>query len=352
MQHKHKHDYSIKVERDEKANSAQIKGELSAKEFAEIVIDTIENFRKEITVPGFRKGSAPEKIVREKVGMEAILEESAESALAHIYPHILEDEKIDAIGRPKVTLTKLAEGNPLGFTIVVPTMPEIKAFDYKKVAGTKNAEKMEVPEVTDKDVEEVVSQVKEAHLKREARQGEPFDKKAVGALELTDELVKVFGEFSSVLDFKTKIKENLGKEKEHRMKEKKRINLFDGLIESSGMSVPKILVESEQERMLEQFKNDVERMGISWNDYVKHSKKSEEDMKKDWEKDAEKRAKLEIILDHIAKKEKISPDEKKVEIEVGHLLSHHKDLDKQKAKIYVEGILVREAVIEYLEGLK
>lgn len=348
----HKHDYRIEVKRDAAKNVAVIKGELSAKEFTEAVKATIEGFRSEAEIPGFRKGAAPEKMIREKLGMEAILAEAAESALAHLYPHILEDEKIDAIGRPQVELTKLAEGNPLGFTLTVATMPKIKSFDYKKIASAKNGEKTVTEEISDKDVEDVVKQVKEAHLKKEARQGEPYDEKAVASLELTDDLVKIFGDFTSVADFKAKIKENLGKEKEHRTKEKRRITLFDSLIEAAEVNVPQILIEAEQERMLSQFRNDVERMGVTWADYVKHVKKTEDEMRKDWEKDAAKRAALEMILDHIAKEEKVTPEEKRVEVEVGHLLSHYKDLDHEQAKRYVEGIMVREAVIEFLEKVK
>ncbi len=348
----HAHDYKVKVTKDDKKNEVTIVGEISKKEFAEYTKESLSYLMKEYEIPGFRKGNVPEKIIREKVGIKGILEEAAEMALAHIYPHIVHDEKLDVVGRPTITLTKLAEGEELGFTIVVAVMPEIKGLDYKKIASKSNGEKVAVDEVTDKEVEDVIKQIKGAHLRRNGTEGVTVDEKTIEATELTDELVAQFGEFKSVEDFKTKVKENLSKEKEYRAQEKKRGGLFESLIENTDIVVPEALVENEKERMLMQFKGDVERMGITFADYMKHLKKTEEEIKAEWNKDAEKRAKLEIILDHISAKEKITADEKRIQEEVEALLNIHKTLDAEKAKQYVEGILAREAVITFLEGVK
>jgi FKBP-type peptidyl-prolyl cis-trans isomerase (trigger factor) len=349
---KHNHSYTAEVNMDKKTNIAEIKGELGAKEFSSFVAEALKNLQKEAHVAGFRKGKVPEKMLIEKIGMTAVLEEGAELALAHLYPHIIEDKKLDVVGRPHIGLTKLAENNPLGFTISVSVMPEIKNLEYKKIASKKNSEKIKTEEVTEKEIAEVVKELKGVHARRNIKEGEKIDDKTIDAIELTDELVKTFGEFLNVEDFKNKIRENLGKEKEHKASEKKRLELFEELLSNTDIATPVPLIEAEKERMLNQFKGDVERMGVTWADYVKHVKKSEEEMKKDWEADASKRAKLEIILDHIAKEEKVTPTEEKIKEEVGHLMSHYKDLEVHTARHYVSGILARQATIDFLESLK
>ncbi len=104
--------------------------------------------------------------------------------------------------------------------------------------------------------------------------------------------------------------------------------------------------------MLSEMKNDVSRMGLSWTDYLKHLKKTEDDMKKDWNEAAKKRVMLELITEHIAKTEKISADEKKVSEEVKHIQEHHKDIDAARARSYFEHIFQNQAVFEFLEGQK
>ena len=55
-------------------------------------------------------------------------------ALNEHYPKIIEEEKIDAISRPEISITKLARKNPLGFKIKTAVLPEIKLPDYKNIA--------------------------------------------------------------------------------------------------------------------------------------------------------------------------------------------------------------------------
>ncbi len=108
----------------------------------ELPTDTFESFReaaldaigKEVTLPGFRPGHVPKEVLTREIGEHKVLERMAELALSNHYPKILEENKIDALGRPSISITKLAAGNPLGFTIVTAIHPEIKLPDYLKLA--------------------------------------------------------------------------------------------------------------------------------------------------------------------------------------------------------------------------
>jgi FKBP-type peptidyl-prolyl cis-trans isomerase (trigger factor) len=101
-----------------------------------------------------------------------------------------------------------------------------------------------------------------------------------------------------------------------------------------------------------QLEDDILRMGGNIPEYLKHIKKTMEDLKKDWEPDATKRAKLQLILNKIASEEKIFVPEMKVEEEVKHILDHYKEADPTQARIYVETVLTNEKVFQFLADQK
>jgi len=75
-------------------------------------------------------------------------------------------------------------------------------------------------------------------------------------------------------------------------------------------------------------------------------------LRKDWRVDAEKKAKLELIIIEIAKKENIKPEEEKVSKETEHLVEHYPTADKDRARSYIIKQLTQELVFEFLEGQK
>src|SRR5690606_13057892 len=95
--------------------------------------------------------------------------------------------------------------------------------------------------------------------------------------------------------FTEKLKENIELEKEREVMSKKRIALVENLLKETEIEIPEILILSELEKMIARFKADVERSGVSFEEYQEHSKKTEEDIKKEWRGDAEKRVKSEIL---------------------------------------------------------
>jgi FKBP-type peptidyl-prolyl cis-trans isomerase (trigger factor) len=342
----HHHSYKTTVTELKESSEVEIKSAVPAEEFAEHIKETLQVFAKEVTIPGFRKGSAPEKLVREKISEASLLSEAAESAIAHAYGHILDVEKIDAVGRPMVSITKMAEGNPLEFTIRTGVLPKIEKLDYAKIAKAENAKKSESIDVSDDDVEKALENIRKgrAITKKEGEEAQ--------LPELNDEFAKSLGDFKDVADLKSKVKENLVHEKEHRAKEKKRLALIEAIAGAVPVTLPRVMIESELDRMIAQMRHDIERMGLSFDEYLKHLKKSEADMRKEWEKDAEKKAKLDLALEYIAKEEKIVADKTKVDAEMKHIVEQHKDIDLDRAHAYFEHAFQTQAVFDYLESVK
>src|SRR3989344_4076763 len=326
----------------------EITVEISAEVFDKHYDRALQKIKNEAELPGFRKGHVPEKIIIEKWSAH-ILDEAAESSVSEIYPKIITENKIDTLGTQEITITKSAKGNPLLFKMVITVMPEFVLPDYKNIAGQLNKNKTDPKnfEATEKDLEDVVMQIRMANRSKEDLENKNKTEKAKPPA-LSDEMVKKLGAFENVADFYEKLKKNIRDEKEYKDKEKKRAEIIEEIVKKSSMDLRDVVIESELARMVAQFRGDVERMGMKPEDYLKHTKKTEEDLKKEWRGDAEKRAKTQIILNKIAVVENLKPDEEKVKKEVEHLSIHHKDADQSRIKNYVETVLLNEKVLDFL----
>lgn len=304
----------------------EITGKVKESVFSSFRSKALENINNEITVDGFRKGKIPENILVSKVGEMAILEEMAELALSKAYPEILIKENIDAIGRPDISITKIALNNPLEFKIVTAVIPEVKMADYKSIASNQPKNTDEKFEVTDAEVEEAIKKIVSSHEDHTGHDHESDD-------------------------FKKRVKEALLQDKKLQAQEKRRIALSDAILDASSTEIPELLIDSEVRRIEAQFSDDVKRMGVTLEDYMKHAKKTIDDLRQDWRPHAMKKAKLQLILNNIVKNEKLVVDPKEIEEEVKHILAHYKDADKELAYTYAETVLTNEKVYQYLEGL-
>jgi trigger factor len=353
-----------KAYKDIKLNSLpdrelEIIGSIPAEKMAEMRTKALGKLKADVEIPGFRKGNAPDAVIAQKIGEGRLLEEAAEIALSEEYPNILEEHKIDAIGRPEIQITKLGVGSDMEFKIKTSLYPDVKLSDYKKLAKKELAKEEKTPEVTDKEVEDVIKNLQKniAHEKMHADMGDDISHnhpeiKDEDLPVVDDNFVKLFGDFKDVASFKEKIKENITVEKKAKEKDKKRTAILEAIMESSTIDLPKIIVEGEMEKMLAQFKDDVAKSGISYEEYLKHIKKTEDDLKLEWKDTAIKRAKSQIILNTIAKDEGITPQEEDIKKEMDNILAHYKDAERFRVRMYVETFMTNELVFQFLEKQK
>jgi trigger factor len=122
-------------------SEVEITGVLEASEFAKYEGKALEKINERTELPGFRKGKAPIDVIKTNVPEMELLEEMAEAALFDNYMKILEENKLDAIGRPQISITKIGKGSDLEFKIVSAILPEIKLPDYKKLPKIQIAKK-------------------------------------------------------------------------------------------------------------------------------------------------------------------------------------------------------------------
>ncbi len=337
----------------------EITGSIDTEDWMKHRPTALKNINDSISIDGFRKGMIPENILINKVGEMAILEEMAELAISRAYVDILIDKKIDAIGKPEIRLTKLAKDNPLEFIAITAIVPTVTLPDYKKIA-TEEISKMNPDEarVDEKDIEDAILRIRKSRVSHEDHDHdsitpEEHEKIITKNLpELNDAFVKSLGSFTDVADFRKKVSEMVSEEKKNSLNEKTRIKIAEAISEKTNSEIPDIMIDSELRRTEAQFKDDIERMGIKIDDYLKHAKKTIEELRDEWRPHAKKKAKLQLILNEISKKENLSPSKEEIEKEVSHIVEHYKDADRERAAVYAETVLTNEKVFQFLENIK
>ncbi|MBB0243457.1 trigger factor [Streptomyces alkaliphilus] len=115
-----------------------------------------KKINQQITVPGFRKGKVPARVIDQRFGRGAVLEEAVNEALPKFYSEAVTEGELNPLGRPEVDITDLKDGELLTFTAEVDIRPEIEIPDYSDIEVTVDA-----VEVADADVEEAIDQLRE-----------------------------------------------------------------------------------------------------------------------------------------------------------------------------------------------
>lgn len=124
-------------------------------------MDTVfKRVRKNITVPGFRKGKVPRHIFNKQYGEASLFEDALNQALPAAYDGAVKEAGIDPVAQPKIDIKSMEKGQPWVLTADVTVKPEVKLGEYKNLTVEKQDR-----EVTDADVEEALKQ-------RQAKQAE------------------------------------------------------------------------------------------------------------------------------------------------------------------------------------
>lgn len=297
----------------------EIKGEVSAEEFKGYRPRALAHFAEKVKIDGFRAGKVPEAVLLEKIGESVILEEMAELALAEAYPRIILDNKIDALGRPEIKITKMAIGDALAFTIETDVYPEVKLPDYEKLVKEVKAVTPEA--VTDEELEKVIAELK-AHGQEKAE------------------------------EYRDKIKHNLTHEKEWKAKDKYRLGVIKKITEALSVEMPMSMVEGELDKMLSELKGSIEQSGYPFAEYLKQIGKTEEELRAVWQDGAKERVKFGLFTNALAEKEKLYPTEDKIKEGVEELKKQYPEVAEARLRAYVASSLSGEAVWQKLESIK
>ena len=150
---------AVKNEQIEK-NLVKLTFEVSAEDFDKAINQVYKKNVKKFNVPGYRKGKAPRKIIEKNYTEAVFYDEAINSVLPQAYDEALKESGVESVARPEIDVEEIKKGEPVVFTALVTTKPEVKLGDYKGI----EVEKIDHT-VTDEDVDKDI----EATQKKNAR---------------------------------------------------------------------------------------------------------------------------------------------------------------------------------------
>jgi trigger factor len=110
----------------------------------------------QVTIPGFRKGKVPARIIDQRVGRGAVLDEAVNEALPKAYGEAVTENELKVLGQPDVEIGEFSDGVALTFTAEVDVRPAIDLPDFASLEV-----EVEVAEVTDDDIDAELQQLRE-----------------------------------------------------------------------------------------------------------------------------------------------------------------------------------------------
>lgn len=325
----------MQTKKDKRKNAeVSITGTLPKEKVAAELEKTLARIQKEVELPGFRKGKVPLDKVREYVGEKALWKESAESAMRNEVEGILKEHEILPIMPVGASLGATDIDADVPFEIVAIVAPTCDIKDYKGTAK-KAADKLEKID----EAEEKKAATDALRLQARAM----VQSKEEGAIS-DDEAKKLGFENAKAFEF------FLEGEAERAIKERqlqiKRGAIAEALISAAECDIPQVLIREEAAHLLDATKKDIASRGLPFNDYLKQTGKTEEQIREELMTPAEKRVSLDLIFGEIARKEEIKSDEKEEE-RLAHALQNQ-GVDHEAAHRYVRNIIMRERVWDIL----
>lgn len=137
---------SLQVEKLEN-NMAKLTIEVSAEELEKAIEGAFQKSKNKISIPGFRKGKVPRKMIEQMYGKSVFYEDAANDLIPDAYEKALEECTEEIVSSPKIDVVQLEAGKPFIFTAEVALKPEVTLGQYKGV----EVEKADT-EVTDDEV--------------------------------------------------------------------------------------------------------------------------------------------------------------------------------------------------------
>lgn len=177
--------------------------------------------------------------------------------------------------------------------------------------------------------------------------------------EVTDEFAKSLGKFKDLAEMRKSVSEGMQEEKKNEMKEKRRAEIIEALIEATEVELPHVLIHEELHKMIGEFELQLQGMNITFEQYLTQIGKSIDEIEKEWEPQAIKRIKAALALEELAKEKEIEIPNEDVEAEMNKTLAQYKKIKDVEKNIdlgrlynYVKGMMQNEKVLEMLENTK
>ena len=397
---------SFTVENLEEKNMVKLVIESTAEEF-EAGLNTAYNKNKsKISLPGFRKGKAPRKMIEKMYGAEVFYEDAANSIIPDAYAKAADECGLELVSQPKINVTQLEAGKPFIFEAVVATKPEVELGQYKGVEVTKAD-----TEATDADVEEELKRVQDQNSRtvavtdRAVKDGDntvidfegfvdgvafeggkgtdypltigshsfidTFEDQIIGMNigdekeinvtfpeeyhvddlkgkpamfkvsvkeikekqlpELNDEFAQDVSDFDTLDEYKDDLKNKIADRKSREAKAKQEDEAIAKIIESSKMDIPDAMVDTQVNRMVEDFAQRLQQQGLSVEQYFQYTGMTADKIMEEMKPEAVKRIQSRLVLEAVVKAEGLTASEEEFQDELNKMAEQYKmEIEKVK----------------------
>ena len=401
---------SFKVEQLEEKNMVKLVIEASAEEFEAGLNAAYNKNKNKISVPGFRKGKAPRKMIEQLYGSQIFFEDAANEIIPDAYADAAKESGLDIVSQPKVSIEQLEAGKPFIFAAEVAVRPEVELGEYKGVEVTKAD-----AEVTDADVEEELKKVQdqnsrtvsvedravkdgdmtvidfEGFIDGEAFDGgkgenypltigshsfiDTFEEQMIGMNigeekelnvtfpedyhaenlkgkpatfkvtvkeikekqlpELDDDFAQDVSDFDTLAEYKDDLKKKIAERKESEAKDKKESEAIEKVVEAAKMDIPQAMIDTQVNRMLEDFAMRLQQQGLSVEQYFQYTGMTADKIMEEMKPEAVKRIKNSLVLEAVAKAENIEVSEEEFEAELQKMADMYK-MEIEKIKEFMQ----------------
>lgn len=150
---------SLKATNNVETNKYELEIEISAEDFEAAIEKAYLKARKNIAMPGFRKGKAPRKLIEKEYGEQVFFEDAVNLLYAPVVNGAVEESGLELVTRPEVEVTEISKENGVKLKATCITKPEIEVKDYKGI----EVEKVVNP-VTDEDINKQLDALREKNV--------------------------------------------------------------------------------------------------------------------------------------------------------------------------------------------
>ena len=264
----------------------ELKFEVSKERVAKKLEEVYLDIGKIAKVKGFRKGKVPRKILESQYGATA-KEEVVKQLIPEVYQEGIEKEGLLPMDMPEIEDVSFKDGK-VAFKATLELKPEvvIKDKDYIGIKVKRKSNK-----VTEEELNKTLDYFK---------QGQGKDKELI----VDDAFAKGLG-YPSLDEFKQSLSRQLEADKDRLNKADVENQIVDSLLKKSKLTTPKSLVKKHLEQRVNETMERLKSQGMGADDL----KKKEESVRKDLSQAVEKDIRVYLILDEIAKREKIEIQE-------------------------------------------
>ena len=150
---------SLKATNNVETNKYELEIEISAEDFEAAIEKAYLKARKNIAMPGFRKGKAPRKLIEKEYGEQVFFEDAVNLLYAPVVNGAVEEYGLELVTRPEVEVTEISKENGVKLKATCITKPEVEVKDYKGI----EVEKVVNP-VTDEDINKQLDALREKNV--------------------------------------------------------------------------------------------------------------------------------------------------------------------------------------------